>query len=122
LRDQRLAIIGAGNMGEALLRGLLHAGAIAPERVVATGRRESRLATLHATYGVTVTTNNREAVKDATIVMLGIKPQIFGRVLPEIANDIPAEALVVSIAAGMTIASICKALGSERRVIRAMPN
>lgn len=119
---QKLAIIGAGNMGEALLRGLLRAQAVLPQAVVATGRRADRLETLKTTYGVNVGKDNVAAVSGADIVMLAVKPQIFDKILAEVGPAIEAGALVVSVAAGVTTARIEAALKPGVRVVRAMPN
>ncbi len=122
LREQTLAIIGAGSMGEALLRGLLKAGTVPPTHIVATGPRAERLAYLHERYGVRTTHDNVEATAQASIVLLCVKPQIFDRVLREIAAAVQPRALVVSIAAGVPISGIESRLGHASRVCRAMPN
>lgn len=122
LHASRIALIGAGNMGEALMRGLLRAQAVTPEQVVATGRRQQRLDELAQAYGVEVTRDNVAAVRDANIVLLAVKPQIFGAVLEQIEPAVRADALVISVAAGVTIRSIERHLGASSRIVRAMPN
>ena len=122
LNGQRLAIIGAGNMGEALLRGLLGASLTKPETIVATGRRAERLEYLRESYGIATTTDNAAAVADAEVILLAVKPQIMDRVLGQIAPDLEDDALVISVAAGRTIASIEKHLHPGVHVWRAMPN
>jgi pyrroline-5-carboxylate reductase len=122
LPTKKLAIIGAGNMGEALLRGLLKAGAIEANRVVTTGRRAERLEHLKSTYKVAATTDNLSAVQGADLVLLAVKPQILTRILNEIAPGIQSDALVVSIAAGVPTATIEGHLAAGVRVCRAMPN
>lgn len=122
LDSKRLAIIGAGNMGEALLRGLLHAGVIAPARVVAADSVTERNAQLAATYGIETTADNVAAIRNADIILLSVKPQILDRVLLDIAAAVKPSALVVSIAAGVPIASIEGRLASGVHVCRVMPN
>jgi pyrroline-5-carboxylate reductase len=116
-----LSFIGAGNMAEAMIRGLLHKGIFAPDEITGSGPRDERLRELEAKYGIGVTRDNREAAR-ARIVLLSVKPQILSRVLDEIADAIDPEALVISIAAGVPVAAIQSRLAGGTRVVRAMPN
>ncbi len=109
-------------MGEALLRGLLKAQAVPQEKIVATGRRPERLAYLESTYGVSTGRDNVAAVRGADVVMLAVKPQILDRILGEVGNAVSADALVVSIAAGVPCSAIEAQLPAGVRVCRAMPN
>ena len=116
-----IGFIGAGNMAEAMIRGLLRGNDFAPEQVYASGPREERAAELRGKYGIHATTDNKvPAQKD--IVVLSVKPQILSRVLDEVADEIRADALVISIAAGVPVAAIQSRLASGTRVVRAMPN
>ena len=108
-------------MAEAMVRGLLRGKVFAPENVTVSGPREERVRELRETYGVRATTNNRDAAT-ANIVVLSVKPQILSRVLDEVGDAIDAEALVISIAAGVPVAAIQSRLASGTRVVRAMPN
>jgi len=108
-------------MAEAMVRGLLRGNVFAPENVTVSGPREERMRELRDTYGVRATTNNRDAAS-ANIVVLSVKPQILSRVLDEVADAIDADALVISIAAGVPVAAIQSRLASGTRVVRAMPN
>ncbi len=119
--DKSIAFIGAGNMAEAMIRGLLRGGVFAPEQITASVPLEDRVNELREKYGILATTNNREAVR-AQIVVLSVKPQILSRVLDEIAEAINPDALVISIAAGVPVAAIQGRLPGGMRVVRAMPN
>ena len=121
MTEKTIGFVGAGNMGEAMMRGLLRGKVFAPEQVTASAPREERRRELHQTYGVNAVEDNREAARQA-IVVLSVKPQIIGRVLDEIAEAIDAEALVISIAAGVPVAAIQSKLAAGTRVVRAMPN
>src|ERR1044071_1929791 len=116
-----LSFIGAGNMAEAMIRGLLRGNVVAPGDVVASGPRAERMRELADAYGIRTTTNNREAAA-SRIVVLSVKPQILSKVLDEVADAIDAEALVISIAAGVPVAAIQARLPGGTRVVRAMPN
>jgi pyrroline-5-carboxylate reductase len=122
LKDKRLAIIGAGNMAEALLKGLLQADVVTPQNVVATGPRQERLDDLTARFGIQTTRNNSEAVALADIVLLSVKPQILDRVLSEIAAALPPQALIISVAAGVPIDAIAARLNPHAKICRSMPN
>ncbi|MBL8087181.1 MAG: pyrroline-5-carboxylate reductase [Chthonomonas sp.] len=121
LSSSKIAIVGSGQMAEAVLGGLLSQGSIAPYQVIGSGPRASRGDKLAAQYGIRTTTDNRAAVEGADIVLLGIKPQMAAPVLPELAPVIKRDALVVSIAAGITLATLSEGLGHPA-VVRAMPN
>lgn len=115
-----IGFIGAGNMAEAMIRGLLR-GMFAAEQISASGPREERVNELRDKYGIAATTDNKAAA-DKDIVVLSVKPQILSRVLVEVADSIRADALVISIAAGVPVAAIQARLATGTRVVRAMPN
>jgi pyrroline-5-carboxylate reductase len=116
-----IGFVGAGNMAEAMIRGLLRGEDFAAEQVLASGPREERMRELHDAYGIQATTDNKVPAA-AQIVVLSVKPQIFSRVLGEIADTISSDALVISIAAGIPVAAIQSRLAGGTRVVRAMPN
>src|SRR5689334_16331078 len=101
---QRIAILGAGVMGETLLSAILRAGHAAAD-VVISEKREERATELREAYGVTVT-GNAEAVAGADVVLVVVKPQDVTALLGEIAGSVRSEATIVSLAAGITIGTI----------------
>lgn len=117
---QRIAILGAGVMGETLLAAILASGHAAAD-VVISEKREDRAAELREAYAVEVT-GNSEAVADADVVLLVVKPQDIPSVLAEIAPSVRAGATVVSLAAGIRIDTLESALPDGVAVVRAMPN
>jgi pyrroline-5-carboxylate reductase len=122
LASRPIGFIGAGNMAEALIRGLVRGGHIPGERVIASGRRRERLDELHAAYGIRTTLDNSEVAREAEIVVLSVKPQILHKVLREVGGQIRPGALVISIAAGVDTEAIEEGLADTVRVVRAMPN
>lgn len=116
-----ITIIGAGTMGEALIKGLLRQALIEPQNLVATGPRAERRAKLAERYGVRTEADNVAAVQGAAVVFLSVKPQVLPRVLEELHGYIPADALLFSIAAGVQITKIQRGLDNPS-VVRAMPN
>lgn len=119
--DKTIGFIGAGNMAEAMIRGLLRGGDFAIAQIAASGPREERMRELRDNYGIYASTDNKVPAA-SEIVVLSVKPQILDRVLDEVATTISPEALVISIAAGIPVAAIQGRLASGTRVVRAMPN
>jgi pyrroline-5-carboxylate reductase len=119
---ERIAFVGAGNMASALIEGLLGANTCAPERILATDVRADALAALAARRGIRTAADNAAAVREADVVVLATKPQVFDTLLPELAAHVDASKLVLSIAAGVSTAVIERQLGAGVRVVRAMPN
>jgi pyrroline-5-carboxylate reductase len=117
-----ISILGAGNMGTALARGLLASGAGVGGRLSATHPRKQRIRELAKDLKVRWTTSNTEAARRADILVLAVKPQILDEVLDEIRADLKPKVLVLSIAAGVTTSHIGQRLGSKVAVVRAMPN
>jgi len=122
LAAHSIGFIGAGNMAEALIRGLVKGGHVAASRIVASGPRKERLAALAASYAVETTMDNREVARRAGLVVLSVKPQILDKVLREVGDQLRPGTLVVSIAAGVDTAAIEEAVGDGVHVVRAMPN
>jgi pyrroline-5-carboxylate reductase len=116
----RVAILGAGKMGEALLSGLIRAGR-APSDLVVTAREPGRAQVLSERYGVAVVAN-AEAVVSVDTVLLTVKPQDMGALLLEIEPHVTADQLVVSVAAGITTAFIERRLVAGVPVVRVMSN
>jgi len=122
LASHSIGFIGAGNMAEALIRGLVKGGHVPANRITASAPRNERLAELADAYGIAVTRDNREVAQAASIVVLSVKPQILDKVLREIGTEIKPGTLVISIAAGVDTETIEEALADGVRVVRAMPN
>jgi len=115
-----IAILGAGQMGEALISGLLRAG-VAPAQIVAAARRPDRAEQLRQTYGITVT-SAAGAAADAQTLVIAVKPQDMGVLLDEISPVTGPGKLVISVAAGITTASIGRKLTGAVPVVRVMSN
>jgi pyrroline-5-carboxylate reductase len=116
-----IAILGAGQMGEALASGLLRAGVVAPAGIVAAVRRIERADQLRAAYGIESMSAARAADLAQTLV-IAVKPQDMGALLDEIKPVISADKLVISVAAGITTAFIESRLAGNVPVVRVMSN
>lgn len=123
LRDQTLAVLGAGNIGRALIGGLLRGGDLAAGQIRATRRTEHALDELRERLpGVAVSTDNPGAVRDASVVLVSVKPQNAGALLDEIRPHVAPGTLVLSTLAGVTTRALADALHQDLPVVRAMPN
>jgi pyrroline-5-carboxylate reductase len=122
MERQRIAVLGAGNMGGALIRGMLKAHWCKPQNVFATTRHPERAQALAKELGIKAGTDNAEAAAWASTIVLGVKPQILHEVLREVAPAITKDKLVVSIAAGVTTQTIEGYLPAGTPVVRTMPN
>lgn len=122
LFNRKIAFIGTGNMGEALLAGLLKANLTNPENIIATDIRDDRLKYIANKWNVRTTINNPEAVKEADVVVLCVKPQTISDVLKKIKEEVREQQLIISILAGITTETINNSIGKKSPVVRAMPN
>ena len=116
----QIAVVGAGVMGEAFIAALIRSGVAAPS-ISAVVRRPERGDELVAKYSIIVKTL-ADALATSDVVLLGIKPQGLGDLMPEIAPHLRSDALVISLLAGKTIAGISAGLGGHTSIARVMPN
>jgi len=122
VKGKRVGFVGGGNMGEALIRGLLGAGKVPAEHIAVTDVRAERTDQLARQFGIVAHADNLRLVRESDVVILAVKPQIMAAVLAEIAPAVGSRHLLVSIAAGVATATIRTALGRDARIIRVMPN
>lgn len=120
--SERLGFIGGGNMGEALIKGLLISGRFDASQIGVSDISQERLDHLHNTYQVSTVAGNRELAAGSDLIVLAVKPQQVGDVLGEINASLDHLPLMISIAAGVPIATLEQSLGKPVPVIRVMPN
>jgi len=118
----KIAFIGAGNIGEALIKGLVASRAVQPEQIVSSEPRAGQRQRITERYGARMVESNLEAVSNADVVVLAVKPQILDKVLTEIRSTLRRDALIISVAAGKATSHIEGRLEPGTRVVRAMPN
>jgi len=119
---RRIAVLGAGRIGEALISGLLSSGWRGPADIVASTRRPERVTELGERYGIDVTASNVEAAAGAALVVVAVKPQDIDVLLGEIGTAITPEQTVLTVAAATPTATIERHLAAGVPVVRAMPN
>ena len=119
---RRIAVLGAGRIGEALISGLLSSGWREPADITASTRRPERVTELVERYGIDVTASNVEAASGAALVVVAVKPQDIDALLGEVGTAITPEQTVLTIAAATPTATIERHLAAGVPVVRAMPN
>jgi pyrroline-5-carboxylate reductase len=119
---RKIAILGAGRIGESLIAGLLSSGWRTADEIAATARRAERVAELRERFGVAATLSNRDAAAGAALVVISVKPQDIDALLGEIGGLILPEQTVLSVAAAIPTAKIESRLSPGVPVVRAMPN
>lgn len=120
--EKKIGFIGCGNMGKAILGGLIASKLVQPGQIWVYTPTPEKVAALHDEYGINAAQSAQEVAQVADIVFGAVKPNILVKVLSEIASSLNKESLVVSIAAGVTLDQLARALGHDRKIIRTMPN
>ncbi|MFN8518113.1 MAG: pyrroline-5-carboxylate reductase [Chloroflexota bacterium] len=121
LNDVTVATVGTGVMAGSMITGLLKAQRVQPARLIASHPRAARRDELAATHGIRVTASNVDAVREADVIVLGIKPQMLKRVGAELAPVLREGQLVISVIAGATTGALANVLRFDA-LVRAMPN
>lgn len=122
MEKKRIAVIGAGNMGGALLKGMLRMPWASPAMFVVSDADEKKLKVIARDLKVKTTNNNRKAINGADIILLAVKPQVLDQVLEEIKGTLKEKQVLISVAAGVRTDHISSLLNKKVSVIRAMPN
>jgi pyrroline-5-carboxylate reductase len=122
LKNKKICFVGTGNMGEALVSGLVQSQASQPEDIICTDVRADKLTDIQSKYGVKTSTSNTEAIELSEIIIYAVKPQILAAVLHETADYLNLDKLIISIAAGVPLAAMEACINKDLRLIRVMPN
>jgi pyrroline-5-carboxylate reductase len=122
IKGRTVGFVGAGNMGEALIKGLVVANVVPAKSIYTADVRGDRLAELAKLFGIQAAADNSDLVSRCDVVILAVKPQIMEAVLREIAPAVTRQKLLISIAAGVSTAKIRAMLNRDARLIRVMPN
>jgi len=117
-----VGFIGAGNMGEVLIRGLIQSGKVKKTDILASDASPERLQHISKTYGIRTAASNIELVEHASIVIIAVKPQNIDDLLDELASSSHEDHLFISIAAGITTEKLARKMHHKSGIIRVMPN
>ncbi len=122
LAGHKLGFIGAGNMAEALIKGLIGSQTVEAQQIMASDPLGDRLTFMEKTYAIGVRPDNSGLVAACDVLVLAVKPQVAAAVLEGIASASGAAKLVISIVAGLTTAAIQNTLAADTRIVRTVPN
>jgi len=117
-----LGLIGSGNMGQAIIGGIIKAERFLPENIFASDVNEKTLTSISEKYGIKTTIDNNEVARAADILILSVKPHLYPAVIRQIWDQIKQNAIIVTIAAGKAIRETEEAFGRRIKVVRVMPN
>ena len=120
--EKKIGFIGCGNMGTAMIQGILESGKCPPQEMMISCRTKKTLEEKKAQFGVQISTDNRDVAAFADILFVAVKPQFYAEVLEEIKDLLTEEQILVSIAPGKTLVWFDEVLGRNLKVIRTMPN
>jgi pyrroline-5-carboxylate reductase len=118
----KIGFIGCGNMGEAMLAGILSSGKCAPQEVMISVKSEASASEKRRQYHVEAVTDNRAAAQFADLLILAVKPQFYESVIQEIRDCVNEHQIILTVAPGKTLAWLAKKFGRELKFIRTMPN
>lgn len=119
---KKIGFIGAGNMAGAIIGGIVKSGLVKAENITATAKTMTNLKNLEKEYKINITLDAREVAINSDILFMSVKPNIFDGVLENLTDLIDNKKIVVSIAAGKSINQIENIIGSDKKIIRTMPN
>jgi pyrroline-5-carboxylate reductase len=122
VKGRKVGFVGGGNMGEALIRGLVESNLVPSDAIMVTDVRADRTRQLADQYGVRALAGNSALVTEADVVIFAVKPQIMAPVLREVLPALTNRPLLISLAAGVSTPTIQSVLGKYPRLIRVMPN
>lgn len=118
----KIGFIGLGNMAKAMIGGMLEKGIAGPKDIYGSARTEATGKAVKERYGIQILKENAQVASEADILILAVKPQMFGEVIPKIKDAVSDKTLIISIAAGKTIAQIEEAFAKPLKLVRCMPN
>ncbi len=122
MNNKRIGFIGAGKMAGAIIEGLLASGLFDKNNIIASEMNEEIAKSAQELLGVNVITDSKELVKSSDIIVIATKPFIIPELLENLKSEITTEKLIVSIAAGITFKKMEDILGTDKRLVRVMPN
>jgi len=120
--NKKIGFIGCGNMGQAMIGGIVKSGITLAENIMVSDKNEGFLNKVKEELGVLTSADNLEVASFSDILVLAVKPNIYGSVIKEISSSVKEDVVVVTIAAGISIDFVERSFGRDMKVIRTMPN
>lgn len=118
----KIGFIGSGNMGGAIIGGIVSSGLASGRDIIVSDKNENALKRIRDEYSAETSTNNKNAAEKADILFLCVKPNVIAEVMKEIKDFVNQSATIVSIAAGISLAKLEEGFGSDKKIVRVMPN
>lgn len=118
----KIGFIGCGNMAQAMIGGVIKAGLVLPEEVIASDAYRPGLEGTKEKYNINITSDNKEVAKNAEMVVLAVKPQFYETVIKEITPVVNENTIIITIAPGQTLEKIKNLFEKDIKVVRTMPN
>ena len=118
----KVGFIGCGNMAQAIINGLINNSGIDPKEIIASDYSQDATKKAADTLKICVTNNNKAAAVDSAVLFLSVKPQFYETVIKEIRDILPENQIIVTIAPGKTLDWLSARLGSDKKIVRTMPN
>lgn len=120
--NKKIGFIGCGNMGSAMIEGILSSGLRTADQIIASDTSRPALDRLSTSFGIQVTSDNTKLTKDSDIIFLSVKPHLYEHVIEEIRNFVDEEKVIVAIAAGISHSKLDDYFGKPVKIVRVMPN
>ena len=120
--NKKIGFVGCGNMGSAMVGGMINSGLVVKEDIIASCRTENSAKRLIDKFGINTTLSNREICEKSDLIFLAVKPFMYGDVINEIKDLVDDSKVIISIAAGVTIEKIEDWFGKEIKLVKTMPN
>lgn len=120
--NKTIGFIGCGNMGKAMIGGIVKAEIVSPSNIRVADLNEKGLNEIAEKYGVEVTTDNNEVAKNSDILVLSVKPNVYPIVIKNIKDQVKDNVIIVTIAAGKSIESTEESFEKKLKIVRVMPN
>ena len=117
-----IGMIGAGNMAKAMIGGMLKKGVCKPEDIIVSSKTEATRNAIQEEYQVQIAQNNQAVAQEADILFFAVKPYLYEEVMTEVKEDIRENAILVSIAPGKTLEFLEGLVGTDKKIVRTMPN
>lgn len=120
--DKKIGFIGAGNMAQAMIGGIVKSGLVSANSIMASNRSQDTLKSVEERFGVLIATNNKEVAQFADILFLSIKPNKYEEIIEEIKDFVKDDVIIITIAPGISTKDIEIKFGKKLKVVRTMPN
>lgn len=120
--DKKIGFIGCGNMAKAIIGGMIKSKLVSSNNIIASALSDNTLQNVKNEFNINTTKDSREVIQKSDIIIVAVKPNIYDSVLNSVKDLIDNKKIIVTIAAGKTIASVENIIGNDKKIVRTMPN